>query len=350
LSYTAYTFIDQVDHTKKWLCVSCANLTTVCYMCGVPVRKDYLTLADGRLICRRDRAGVVLDEATALEMCQDVDRTLQALLGRFTRFPETNVVIRLADRVDERTLVGVAGNDFTCPNLLGYTLSLQMPGGLLHQIRLLTGLQRGVLRATYAHELAHAWIAENVSKARQLSIHPDAVEGFCELLGYLVAESYGDESAMKLIVENQYSRGQVLVFIEAKRRFGVGDAFDWIQYGQGTRLPEDDLYAIRAVNMPAGAPSRPVSEFLFIPTAPAPPREALELTSVTIGPIGPTLSVATINGRAFGVKEERKVPLGGSNVVLRCLAIARDSVLVEHVESGRQEQLRLRHSANPKPE
>jgi len=48
--------------------------------------------------------------------------------------------------------------------------------------------------------------------------------------------------------------------------------------------------------------------------------------------LGPTLSVATINGRAFGVKEERKVPLGGSNVVLRCLAIARDSVLVEHVE------------------
>lgn len=84
LRYTAYTFIDQVDHTRKWLCVSCADLTTVCYMCGVPVREGYLTLADGRVICWRDRAGVVLDEAKVLEMCQDVDGTLQALLGRFT--------------------------------------------------------------------------------------------------------------------------------------------------------------------------------------------------------------------------------------------------------------------------
>ena len=94
--------------------------------------------------------------------------------------------------------------------------------------------------------------------------------------------------------------------------------------------------------MPAPQLSQPVSEILFIPTARAKPRESLELTSITIGP---TRSIATINDRAFEVNEERKVPLGGSNAVLRCLSIEQNSVLVEHVGSGKQERLSLRRPA-----
>jgi len=335
---TVFTFTDKVDQDKRWVCETCADLTTMCYRCGVPVLKGYLTLSDGRILCPRDRVGVVMDERDALAICRDVDGTLESMLGRFTTFPATNVQIRLADRVDVRALVGVAGYDFSCPNLLGYTLSLQKPAYQLHDIRLLTGLQKGVLQATYAHELAHAWISENVVKARELELKGNAAEGFCELIGYLVAEAYRDETAKKHIVGNQYTRGQALLFIETERRFGVGDVIDWMQYGQTDLLRVDQVGDIRDVEMPAGPASRPVSEILFIPNSSPKSWDALELTSITVGP---RVSIATINGRALEVGEDRKVPLGGSNVVLRCLEIDQNHVLVEYVGSTKRERLTL---------
>jgi hypothetical protein len=335
-----FTFTDRVDQTKRWLCETCAELPTTCYVCGVPVREDYLTLSDGRIVCRRDRVGLVLDDQEALRVCADVDRTLAALLGRFTYFPSTNVQVRLADRVDVRTLVGVAGHDVMCPNLMGYTMSLQKPGHQLHDIRLLTGMQKGILQATYAHELAHAWVNENVPRSETLGIHPDALEGFCELIGFLVAQAYRDQDARDHVLNNQYTRGQIHLFIEAERRYGFADVLDWVRYGNTAFLAADRLQDVRDVTMPDAPPPTPVSEILFIPAArvETPRAASLELTSITIAP---RLSIATINGRTFGVNEQRKVPLGGSNVVVRCLIIEPDAVLIERTDTGTQERLEL---------
>jgi len=338
-----FTVTDRVDQSKKWLCESCAELTTTCYVCGVPVRQDYVILSDGRLVCPRDRVGLVVDTEEALRVCADVDQTLVALLGRFTEFPSTNVHVRLADRVDVRTLVGVAGHDVTCPNLMGYTVSLQKPGYLFHDIRLLTGMQKGIVQSTYAHELAHAWMNENLPQARSLSIHPDAVEGFCELIGFLVAQAYGDQDAKNHVLNNEYTRGQIHVFIEAERQYGFLDLLDWVRFGNTSYLDADRLQEVRDVTMPSGRSPTPIAEVLFIPPAVEQGSEvtSLELTSITLGP---KVSIATINGKTFEVNEERKVRWGSSNLVLRCLAIEADAVVVERSDTKKPERLRL---ANP---
>lgn len=338
-----FAFTDRVDQTKKWVCEPCADLTTTCYVCGLPVWKGFETLSDGRMVCARDRVGLVVDEEEARRVCADVDATLLALLGRFTEFPGTNVYLRLADRVDVRTLVGVAGHDFTCPNLLGYTLSLQKPGYLHHDIRLLTGMQKGIVQATYAHELAHAWVNENLPRSRSLSIHPDALEGFCELIGFLVAQAYRDDDATQHVLNNGYTRGQVLVFIEAERQYGFMDVLDWVRYGNTSYLDSERLQDVRDVTMPGADARTPLAEVLFIPPAPAslPEVTSLELTSVSMGP---RVALATINGKAFEVNEARKLPFGASNIIVRCMTIESASVLIERSDTKAQERLELRRS------
>lgn len=332
-----YSVTDQVEQSRKWMCGRCAQ-SSACFICGVPARSDYLALSDGRIACKRDKEGLVLDEEDAVRLCREVDGTLAALLGRFTEFPRTNVHLRLADRMDVRALVGVAGHDVTCPNLLGYMMTLQKPAHLHHDVRLLIGLQKGVLQATYAHELAHAWVNENVSKARRLVLHPDALEGFCELIGFLVAQAYGDRQAINHILNNEYTRGQVLLFIEAERRYGLADVLDWVRFGHTTRLREDALHEVRDVALPGAPPPRPVAEVLFIPSGTASAPATLEVTSITIGP---RTSVATINGRSFELNERRRVPLGGTNLLIRCVAIEPDAVMVERTDTGRRERLEL---------
>ena len=346
LGRRAVSFTDKIDNTTRWLCDPCADLTTVCYRCGIPVYRDYLTLSDGRVVCKRDSQGIVLDETEALQICRDVDNTMESLFGRFTSFPCTNVLVRMADRVDVRALVGVAGNDFTCPNLLGYTLSLQKDDHQQHEIRLLTGLPKGVLQSTYAHELAHAWISENVPRARELELRGDAAEGFCELIGFRVAEAYRDESAMAEVLANNYTRGQITLFIEADRTFGLADVIDWVVNGETRRLNPARLADIRAVRE-ANIPDRPASEFLFIPHTPyarPPAPVSLEVTSILIGP---ERAVATINGRSFEVAEERRVPLGSGHVRIRCLEIQPGYVRIRQEGQPDDQRLTLRRRSSP---
>jgi hypothetical protein len=142
------------------------------------------------------------------------------------------------------------------------------------------------------------------------------------------------------VLNNQYTRGQIHLFIEAERRYGFADVLDWVRYGNTAFLAADRLQDVRDVTMPDAPPPTPVSEILFIPAArvETPRAASLELTSITIAP---RLSIATINGRTFGVNEQRKVPLGGSNVVVRCLIIEPDAVLIERTDTGTQERLEL---------
>jgi hypothetical protein len=50
---------------------------------------------------------------------------------------------------------------------------------------------------------------------------------------------------------------------------------------------------------------------------------------------------AIINGHTFMVNDVGPVRLGGTNVTIRCVAIQKDSVRIQEVASGQEQQLDL---------
>ena len=159
---TVYFWTDKVTHEKKTLCHKCSELTTVCYLCGLPTLNNYKELADGRILCARDLKSVVLDEGEAEQLFQQVKASLDRHFARFIVFP-TNVTLASADRVSLLEMFKFPGNDFSCPNVLGFAESVTNAGVVSYKVSILTGMPPAAVRSTAAHELTHTWIFENVS-------------------------------------------------------------------------------------------------------------------------------------------------------------------------------------------
>src|ERR1700761_4979258 len=65
IHHTFYDFEDRVEHVHKKTCETCSQLKERCFICSMPVLKDYKTLSDGRFICARDSANIIESEADA---------------------------------------------------------------------------------------------------------------------------------------------------------------------------------------------------------------------------------------------------------------------------------------------
>jgi len=342
---TVYLFEDKVTGGKKAVCEKCSALTTVCYLCGLPVKEAGKQLPDGRILCARDVKRVVLDEAEAQRIWHEVKETVERQLSRFMTFPE-NVTVHPLDRADLQQMFKVVGNDFTCPNVWGCTLrKTNDDNRVTFKISLLRGLPPSVLRATCAHEFAHTWLNENLSRERERQISQDAEEGFCELIACLYCEARGDQAQIGVIKSNAYSRGQFALFREAERQFGMNDVVDWMKYGVDAQLNGDDLAGLRKVAMPRRVKEPPaVASVTMPPTSVAASRPPETLTLKGI--MWSTRPSAVINDRTFRVNEEAKVRLGLSNVVVRCLAIRRDAVVVQVGGAPTPQTLTLRISVD----
>jgi len=337
---TLYLYLDKMANVRKRVCHNCVELTTVCYLCGMPVKEKYEELPDGRILCARDVKNVVLDEDEAQRIWQDVKDTVERQHSRFMSFPD-NVTIHPLDRVDLQEMFKVVGNDFTCPNVWGCTLRETNDSNRVNfKISLLRGLPPSVLKGTCAHELTHTWVSENLSRQRRLRVSGDAEEGFCELIACLYAESQGDQAQIGIIKSNGYTRGQFALFREAERQFGMNDVVEWMKYGVDARLIGDDLVRVRKIETPVAMKSPPPpasTAALLSSVAPPPPPETLTLKGV----LWSTRPSAIINDRTFMVNEVNKVRLGSSNIVVRCISISQDSVIVQVAGSGEQQTLKL---------
>jgi len=334
---TAYFWADRVEGGKRRVCEKCSDLSTVCYLCGVPAKINITQLPDGRVLCARDVKRVVLDEAEGQRICQETKEALDRQFSRFISFPDTGVDIEFVDRVDIQSLFRFAGNDFACPVVWGYTASQTNDGRLTHNISLLTGLQPATLRATCAHEFGHVWVNLNVPRPRRQRMDQDAVEGFCELVSYLLMDAQNAEVQKAVIRSNAYTRGQIRQFLDAGQRFGFNDVVEWMKYGVDERLMESDPDRIRNVELPrAGTMAAP-----SLPPAPASPPAppTLTLLGVTWSPARP---VALINNRTFEPNETATIRLGDSNLTVRCVTIRERAVVIEVAGSGEQRTLRLK--------
>ncbi len=334
---TVYISTDRVTNEKKLVCADCIRLPR-CAICGLPVKDGGLQLPDGRVLCARDARTAVVKPDEARQICAQVKNDLDRLFSRFTAFPD-NVDVSVIDRIDVDTMFSPGGNDFESPNLLGCIRPETVGKETRYQMHLMTGLPLTELKATCAHEYSHAWVGENVPKERRARLGRDAEEGFCELVAYMLMDSQQEEGQKKFILQNHYTRGQIDLFIEAEKRYGFDQVMDWMKYGETGQLEEGHIDQLRDVKMPL---ARPVAESVPVyrgtnkpVTLPTP--TVLKLDGVMWG----SRPVAIINGRSFLANDQNPVKIGGTNMMIRCLGIQKNSVRVQDVGSGKEQELRL---------
>jgi hypothetical protein len=209
-----------------------------------------------------------------------------------------------------------------------------------HSIAILGARPAESLVSVYAHEYAHAWIAENVPVKRDR--HHDATEGFCEMVAYQVCALLGYQHELRLIRANAYSRGQIDLFLEAEKAYGLYTVLEWMKYGEDEKLNKDDLDRIRRLD------DRLVPKVKPAPLPPPPPPMLTPVpdTLTLIGISGTGANrLALINDRAFGEKETGRVRVGTSNVTLQCLEIRADSVVIRLPDEATPRGLSLKQRA-----
>lgn len=339
---TVYIFTDKVTNEKKHLCYDCSMLTDVCFVCGMPVKNDCTRLPDGRILCARDAKNAVLDASEAKHICEEVQDELDRFFSRFTAFP-TNVDVDVVDRVNLLALFKVPGNDYECPDVLGYFRPRTNHNIVRYQVSLMSALSRGELRATCAHELSHAWVSANVPPDRREELRGDAEEGFCELVAYLLVDSENDATEKKVILQNKYTRGQVELFIEAEKTYGFNDVLDWMKWGTDTELAADEPNRIRNVEMPRTKPVSPAKPLVYT-TQPATVPDTLVLKGI-FGPKGH--AVALINDLSLAVGDWGRVHVGKTSIFVRCVAIGDDSARIQISGSKEERVLTLNKKSDP---
>ncbi len=347
-----YLVTDAVTGKSQMVCSNCLKLPR-CFICGLPVKDDGVELPDGRHLCARDAKTAVLNADDAQQIAAGVHDDLDRLFARFTAFP-TNVDVDVLDRIDVDKLFQPDGHDFESPDLLGCIAAKTNGVQKRYAMRLLTGLPLVELKATAAHEFSHAWVGENVPPERHARLARDAEEGFCEMVAYLLMDSQNEAAQKNFILRNHYTRGQVELFIAAENNYGFDAILDWMKFGTTGKLDKDHVEAIRDISPPVASnvvpgPTRisKLDESNDIATnEPEPPPSSVSApatlpTFKLQGIIWSHPPLTIINGCTFGVNDQGEVPLGKTNLAIRCLAIGKNSVRIQEMDSGRQQELAL---------
>jgi hypothetical protein len=174
---------------------------------------------------------------------------------------------------------------------------------------------------------------ENVPPERRLS--KEAGEGFCELVAYRLLEVLNDTGGIERLMRNNYTGGQIRLFVEAYRTYDFQRIVDWVQYGTNPQLLAHDPDRVRDVVMPRPRSTGPV----YPPLSQGVRREPEQLTlRALIG--SPDRRVALINDTALMQGESGRVLVGTNRVEVRCLEVRSDGASVEVTET--QERLELR--------
>lgn len=329
---------DKVTKDKRWVCTACARLKTWCALCGLPAKENLTELPDGRVFCHRDAVSVVIGKDEAKAVCAESRNQIDQVFSRFTTFPGTNVTVEIVDRRRMEQLIQTPGFDRQCPAVDGYVRSRVVQGGSWqHPISIMNGVSRGHLIAVSAHEYAHAWVRENVPLTRNLDRETE--EGFCELVGYRVAEAFGEAEELKVMKENRYTNGQLQLFLEAENTYGFYAVMQWMKSGTDHRLLEESPDRIRHLTEKPDQSPTLVSETSRVIVGPTPVPDRLTLVGI-LGAGGRRL--ALINDRSLEVGESGRVRFGDTNAIVRCLEIRTNSVVVEVGVERRREELLLK--------
>lgn len=317
---------------KQPACASCAKIDTVCFGCGLPVKNNFLKMEDGRFLCERDARTAVLTQLDAQRVFEEAKRDLLRLFSGFGTSPNRNVTVHLVDGLELQRLYKKQRSWHDKALTVGLTQTrFVRDGELEHAIYVLKGMGPSRLMAVCAHEYAHAWLHENLSRDRQ--IEANTVEGFCEVVAYKLMTQRNEEAEKKLILANAYTRGQVDILLKAEDNFQFYRLVDWMRTGVDTKIEVADtsrVLVVKAREAPALSWQRQVAT--SVP-------ETLTLRGISGTP---NRRFALINDRTLTKDEVAKVRVGNTNVTVRCLDISQDSVILQLNGSQEKTELRLK--------
>ncbi|HZR17150.1 MAG TPA: hypothetical protein VFE51_07470 [Verrucomicrobiae bacterium] len=331
-----YSIEDKVTLEKRHICKECERSFPFCFVCGLPADTNapgFVQLPDQRVLCARDAITAVLREDEGVRICNEVHDEMERLFSRYMVFPQTNVTVEVMDRVKLQGLFKLLGNDYHCPNVWGLTQT-ETNRSHAYRISLMSALPLRWFQATCAHEYGHTWVGEHVAASRRKQLDPDAEEGFCELLSFLLMESFNDEAQKAMILRNPYTRGQVDLFVAAERTYGFNEVLDWMQFGLDSKLDAEEPGRLRKL---APAPNRSLAltpEGLRWGQSPVP--ETLVLRAIFWDEKHPR---AVINDQLFTPNDQARVRVGKTNLLVRCLQISAEAVRLRVVDTGQEQTL-----------
>lgn len=193
----------EFKHSEGYYCADCKRHKEACYVCGVPVGKKYWKYPDGRVACMECNARAVIDVEEIRAIANEAERLLQARLGLVIEYPYELEVQALNKKSMWDAKQAKEGSASSSP-LFGRELGLYRRKGAESKIFLLYGLPREIIYETAAHELAHAWQAENCPPQQSEELR----EGFAQWVGAQVLKMKGYHKAYeKLESRRDYPYG-----------------------------------------------------------------------------------------------------------------------------------------------
>jgi hypothetical protein len=190
------------DSTKLY-CQECVDKYPRCASCGAPSGPYSVKLDDGRILCRDCYNAGYFDPKQVSNVKEQVLSFLDLSMGM---------------TVNHKIKYTLQGVDFIRQKSEGISGDLN---GLFHrqggsfEIFVLYGLRLRDLYQVIAHEIAHAWAAENCRDNLTL----EEAEGFAQWIAYYSLKNFGYDNYANTLLkgDNEYARGlRIMLDIEQK--------------------------------------------------------------------------------------------------------------------------------------
>ena len=331
---TVYMSASPYHAERKPVCAECVKDPKYCFTCRLPAKKN-LDLKDGRVLCPRDAKTAVLSGDNAKAIFEEVRRDMMVLLRGSKAFPLDNITFGLVDQRELESLSRLRRFPSTHSSLMGLTRSQRRGDKWQHEISVLAGMPPNKFGAVCAHEYGHAWLHENLTERREMDA--DTVEGFCEFLAFKYLIDKRDITEKKLLLENDYTQGQIDAFVKAEEQYNFYLVTKWAIGGEDNSLSLTNIERLLALRSDRDAVT---AAFTWPPPAAV---QVAAPTNLVLKNISGTAKrrFAMINGATIGINESAKVPLGAGKVSVRCLEIKDGSVIIQVSDETEPQELFL---------
>ena len=292
------------------ICDTCRQINVRCSLCGLPVKDQGVRTSDGRTICPREAATVIMDEDGARELFQSAREAAVDVADNFFALKNPSVNVRITDVFDAHSKDKL--------HTLAISKSTRAGSEVVHYVSINTGRLKSEAFYSCVHEYTHLWINENIEGH---NIEPSTIEGLCELMAYKVAEARGDVAAQKEILANPYTKGRVNQLVQYASEEDLAVIFAWVKNGTSPTLTEGLATATQARLKPADVPLD-VQVARAQLARPHPQIETLSINGTIHGAKG-TLILLN-GGLILGKGEAGVVKLNGQSLKIRCVDIQAD--------------------------
>ncbi|NHJ38718.1 MAG: hypothetical protein FK731_01705 [Asgard group archaeon] len=198
-------------------CEQCEYLAPHCDSCGRPVGLQYVEISDGRKICNECQRTAITTEKQLLELINTAEKGL-AELGLHIKNP-------INFRLISKKLLDKRISEYGAAITAGRNLGLFQKTIDKMNIYLQTHLPVQLALGTICHELAHAWLSENIATTKQ-PLHIS--EGFCEWVAYKILMKCGYHGQAELISSRDDIYGMGFrKFLKYEKKYSLKELLDW---------------------------------------------------------------------------------------------------------------------------